>query len=102
MAKYAGIERVIFSDLYNFFLKFKDIPDEKYYWDVLNGDAKILKFKFKDHPFACGMVDLTVQQLTHIIKKTTVTDTRGGKTLTREQWEAELEVAKIPPKHGAY
>ena len=41
MAKYAGIERVIFSDLYNFFLKFKDIPDEKYYWDVLNGDAKL-------------------------------------------------------------
>lgn len=102
MAKYTGIERVIFSDLYNFFLKFKDIPDEKYYWDVLNGDANILKFKFKDHPFASKMIDLTVEQLTHIIKKTEITDTRGRKTLTHEQWEKELEVAKIPPKHGVY
>ena len=102
MAKYTGIERVIFSDIYNFFLKFKDIPDEKYYWGVLQDDAKILKFKFKDHPFASQMIDITIEQLEHIIKKTTVTDTRGHKTLTREQWEAESEVAKIPPKHGAY
>lgn len=102
MAKYDGIERVMFSDIYNFFLKFKDIPDDSYYWGVLNNDAKILKFKFKDHPFATKMIDATVEQLTHIIKKTELSDTRGEKKMTHEQWEEALEVAKIPPRHGKY
>lgn len=102
MAKYDGIERIIFSDIYNFFLKFKDVPDENYYWDILYNDAKILTFKFKDHPFATRMINDTIEQLTHVIKKTKISDTKGTKTLSREEWERELEIAKKPVKYGTY
>lgn len=88
MAKYIGIEKYIFSDIYNFFLKYKDIPNEDYYWECLVQDSRILLFKYKNHPLCKEMLLATMTQLEHKI---------GGKPsggFTHEQWEMRLEVAK--------
>ena len=88
MAKYVGIEKYIFADVYNFLLKYKDIPNEDYYWDCCVKDAHIITFKYKNHPLCVEMVASVLTQLQHIVCKTDV----GG--YTREQWEEMLAVVK--------
>lgn len=88
MAKYLGIEKYIFADIYNFFLKYKDIPNEDYYWECLVQDSKILMFKYKNHPLCKDMLLATMEQLEHKI------GCRPRKGLTHEQWEETLTVAK--------
>lgn len=88
MAKYNGIEKYIFSDMYLFFLKYKDIPNDEYYWNACLEDAKMLMFKWKNHPFAQGMLSQTLNQLEHVVSG------RPLNELSREQWEETLVVAK--------
>ena len=86
--KYNGIEKYIFSDLYLFFLKYKDIPDNDIYWETCISDARVLNFKWKNHPFARALIADTMSQLEHIIKHTTLDG------YTREQWEVILQLPK--------
>lgn len=81
---YNGIERFIFSDVYVFFTKYKDIRNEDFYWETLLNDAKILLFKYKNHPLARGLVASAIDQLEHVVNKTTLNG------YTREQWEQIL------------
>lgn len=91
MAKYTGIEKYIFSDIYLFFLKYKDIPNEDYYWSMCISDANLLRFKYKNHPFACAMINATMNQLEAIINKKPIAG------ISREDWETQLSVAKNTP-----
>lgn len=91
MAKYMGIEKYIYSDAYVFFLKYKDIPNEDYYWEKCIEDAKLLIFKYKEHPFARQMITATIDQLDHTINKTLLNG------YTHEQWEQLLSLAKNTP-----
>ena len=85
--KYDGIERYIFADIYNFFLKYKDVPDEEYYWECLMQEARIINFKYKDHPMARSILVSTITQLEHVIAG----KLREG--LTHEQWEQKFDIA---------
>lgn len=84
---YCGIEKYIFSDAYNIFLKYKDVPDVEAYINMMYKDLDSYKNKYHNHPLAMKMSLAVVHQLTHII---------GGLNLenkTREQWENELSSA---------
>lgn len=85
--KYSGIEKYIFADVYNLFLKYKDIPNEDYYWECLTDEARIINFKYKDHPLARAMVVATILQIEHKVSG------RLREGLTHEQWEAKLDLA---------
>lgn len=85
--KYAGIEKYIFADVYNFFLKYKDIPNQNTYWKKCIADAEILNFKYKDHPLARCLVTSVINQLEHKICG------RELNGLTHEQWEINLDIA---------
>lgn len=61
--KYTGVEKYIFSDVYNFFLKYKDIPDDDYHWNCCINDAKLLEFKYSHYPFAVKLIADTLNQL---------------------------------------
>lgn len=87
-AKYTGIEKYMFSDIYNFFLKYKDIPNEEYYWEICIKDANGLRFKYKDHPLARGMINLTMSQLEHKICNKPLDG------LSHDEWEENLAIAK--------
>ena len=84
-APYYGIEKYIFADVYNFFLKYKDMPNEDYYWEKCIGDAKLISFKYKEHRLARSMVNSIIEQLEHKICDKTY------KGLLHEQWEKNLE-----------
>lgn len=86
--KYTGIERYIFSDVYNFFLKYKDIPNEDYYWEKCLEDAQMIYFKYKNNPFARALVINTINQLE---AKITGVMQDG---FTYEQWETQLKSAR--------
>lgn len=85
--KYNGIERYIFADAYNFFLKFKDMQNNDYNWNVCIQDANMIYFKYKNHPLARAIISSTINQLEHIIT--------GGELegLRHEQWEQKLDIA---------
>jgi hypothetical protein len=87
MTKYEGIERYIFADMYNFFLKYKDMPNTDYYWEQCIGDSKILMFKYKNHPLAREIMSATIFQIEHTVKGTIIDN------YTREEWEEKLKVA---------
>jgi len=89
--KYLGIEKYIFSDVYNFFLKYKDMPNENICWEVCLKDAEILYFKYKDHPFVRTMVTATISQIEHKVCNKPLLG------LTHEEWEQNLEIAKQTP-----
>ena len=86
-APYAGIEKYIFADVYNFFLKYKDIPNEDYYWECCVNDAKILCFKYKEHRLARSMITSVLEQLEHKVGN------KPYKGLSHEQWEENLNIA---------
>lgn len=90
-AKYEGIEKNIFSDVYLFFLKYKDMSNTDICWEVCLQDAKMLNFKYKDHPLARTMVSATLSQLEHIVNHKPLNG------LTHDEWEKALEVAKKTP-----
>lgn len=86
--KYNGIERYIFADVYNFFLKYKDMPNEDYYWENCLNDSQMLYFKYKNNPFARAMLSSTINQLEAKITG----KLQAG--LTYEQWDEQLKLAK--------
>ena len=61
--KYTGVEKYIFSDVYNFFLKYANIPNQDYYWEHCVADAKILCFKYRNYPLARKMVMNVLEQI---------------------------------------
>lgn len=85
--KYNGIERYIFADAYNFFLKFKDMQNNDYNWEMCIGEAKLLYFKYKNHPLARGVIASTVNQIEHVV----IGKPLDG--LTHQQWEDALSIA---------
>lgn len=85
--KYDGIERYIFADAYNFFLKYKDIPNQDSYWEACINDAKRMYVKYKEYQFAREIITATMNQLEFIINK------GKSKNYTREQWEQLLDTA---------
>lgn len=86
--KYDGIERYIFADLYNFFLKYKDMPNTDYYWQICLDDAKVLRFKYMEHPVVTGMIAQVITQIEHKVTGRTLSN------LSHEQWEEKLKLAK--------
>lgn len=87
MAVYSGIEKYIFSDAYNFFLKYKDMPNDDYHWDACIKDAGMLGFKYKNHPMMRTILNGVMNQLEHIVCDKAIND------MDREQWEENLKVA---------
>ena len=65
--KYNGIERKLFADVYNFFLRYKDMPNEESTFDVIAKESSELAKTFCNHPFAIAMITATVTQLEHKI-----------------------------------
>ena len=88
---YLGIEKYIFSDVYNFFLKHKDTPNEDYYWECCLQDAKLIWFKYHNYPLAKKMVLDVLDQL----------DFKKGHSIegkTYEEWEKILgDYRKLKP-----
>lgn len=85
--KYNGIEKYIFSDIYNFFLKYKDVPNEDYYWKCIKDESNILCAKYKNHPFARKMIVETILQLEHVITG------RKLDGMNHDEWENKLEAS---------
>lgn len=82
--KYTGIEKYIFSDVYNFFLKYRFTENNSYTWEHLMADAKILAFKYHDYALAQDLITATVAQLEFIICGTKI------KQKTYEEWEQTI------------
>lgn len=83
--KYLGIEKYIFSDAYNLFLKYKDIdPNNSYYWECCMTDAKSLTSKYHDYPFARELILNVLGQLEFKLCDRTL----DGKTYN--EWEKIL------------
>lgn len=83
--KYLGVEKYIFSDAYNLFLKYKDIdPNNDYYWECCVADAKLLTFKYHDYPFARELVLSVLGQLEFKLCNKTLSNK------TYEEWEHTL------------
>jgi len=61
--KYTGIEKYIFYDVYNFFLKYRFTENNSYNWEHLTADAKILAFKYHDYALAQDLTTAAVAQL---------------------------------------
>lgn len=82
--KYDGIERYMFADVYNFFLKYKDMPKSDNNWEKCIAESKLLAFKYKNHPLATSMIASTIVQLEHIING------RLQRGNTHDEWEKLL------------
>lgn len=61
--KYTGIEKYIFSDLYNFFLKYSNMLNDDFYWDYCISDARALCFKYRNYPLARNMIVSVLGQI---------------------------------------
>ncbi len=83
--KYYGIEKYIFSDVYLFFLRFKDMYDTDHNWEICTREANELYKKYKDNPFLKDMVSITMLQLESRVSGRI----SGGKTA--EQWDDILK-----------
>lgn len=79
--KYTGIEKYIFADAYNFFLKYVNVPNDDYYCECCVADAKMLIFKYKDYPLAFNMIMSIVEQLEFKHMNRTMSG------MTYEEWE---------------
>ena len=84
---YNGIERYIFADTYNLFLKYKDVDNNDFNWDMCIKDAEKLNLKYKNHPLARRVIDATMAQLEHIICS------KQSNGLSRDDWEKVLEAS---------
>lgn len=85
--KYNGIEKYIFGDVYNLFLKYKDVPDEDYYFECLINDVRILNFKYDNHPLVKELTVATMNQLEHVISKTLING------MNHDEIEDKLKIA---------
>lgn len=84
MNKYTGVERFIFADVYNLFLKYQDMKDFGDYWQTLENDVKMLKFKYHNYPLAVNMLD---EMYKHIKFKVKGTRLNGANYF---EWEEKL------------
>jgi hypothetical protein len=84
--KYLGVEKYIFADVYNFFLKYKDIPDNDYYWQCCVNEAKQISMKYKNYPLAMNMINNVLEQLE--FKRSSKNIILGGNTY--KEWEIIL------------
>lgn len=84
--KYMGMEKYIFTDTYNLFLKFKNMPDTEEHWKIVQADANMLVSKYKGNYLAQEMVLTVLEQLQHKICGNQL----NGKTY--KQWEKELGI----------
>lgn len=82
--KYSGIEKYIFSDVYVFFLKYKDMPNTDYNWECCIHDAQLLYLKYQNHPLARAIVTDTIDQISHVVKNTRLCG------YSHEEWEKIL------------
>lgn len=83
--KYNGIEKYIWSDTYNFFLKHHNDSNTDESWNSLLEDARELSEKYNDHPL---LRKILVQTIIQIESKV------GGRYLdgkSYRQWEQELD-----------
>ena len=83
--KYTGIEKYIWSDTYNFFLKHKDDANTDENWQELLREASVLTNKYHNHPLLRSILVNTILQIESRV---------AGRVLdnkTYRQWEAELE-----------
>lgn len=83
-AKYTGVEKYIFADVYTLFLKYVNIPDEDYYWQSCLQDAKMICFKYKDYPLAKRMVTNVLEQLEFKVCNRAIDD------MTYKEWDTYL------------
>ena len=92
MKKYEGFEKYLFTDTYNYFLKYQNMKlNDWNKTDVLSNlerDCNSLVFKYKDNPYASMIVKCTFEQLFNYIVYGCEAAT------TREQWEEKLEITK--------
>lgn len=84
--KYNGMEKYIFADVYNFFLKYKDIPNNDEYWNACRLDAQMLVEKYKMNYMAKEMMITTLHQLEHKICGTILSG------YSYKQWEDLLGI----------
>ena len=82
--KYEGIERYIFADVYNFYLKFKDMENTDANWEKCISESKLLAFKYKNHPLATSMLASTTIQIEHSVNG------RLLKGKSHDEWEQLL------------
>lgn len=90
--KYNGFEKYLFTDTYNYLLKYKSIRItdgvRQNVLENLERDCKSLQFKYKDNPYAFMLVAATFEHLYNGI----VYGMEGGICLA--DWEEKLQVAK--------
>lgn len=62
--KYSGVEKYIFADTYNLFIKYKDIhrKDDKA-WERLISDATKIYHKYNNHPLVRHMVSAVIENI---------------------------------------
>lgn len=81
---YYGMERYIFSDAYNLFLKYKDMQNTDRNWEMCIEEANNLSDKYCGHALAKNIILATMEQIERIVLKKTLDG------LTREQWEQKF------------
>ncbi|MBO5388711.1 MAG: hypothetical protein J6A59_11325 [Lachnospiraceae bacterium] len=82
--KYNGIEKYIWSDTYNFFLKHHNDSNTDESWNELLEDARQLTIKYHDHPLLRKILAQTIMQIESKV---------GGRYIegkSYRQWEYEL------------
>ena len=84
-AKYEGLEKFIFSDAYNFFLKYRDMASTDNNWELCIAESNMLANKYRNHPLATSILASVIHQLEHKVNGGAV---RG---YTDEQWEILLK-----------
>lgn len=82
---YKGIEKYIFSDTYNFFLRHRNIGQTEREWDVCITEANLLYHKYNNHPLVRDIITSIITQLEH----KSLGESYGG--YTYNQWEKILE-----------
>lgn len=81
---YDGFERGMWADSYNFFLKYRDIPDNEYYWGLAVRDCTELCNKYHGHPVMVNIMNQTMLLLESKITNRPIGD------FTYNQWNNVL------------
>lgn len=82
--KYNGIEKYIWSDTYNVFLKYKDCPNTEETWENVTNEIEALNQKYHNHSTFRAMSILVLNQLDSRISGRPI----DGRTY--RQWNIEL------------
>lgn len=82
---YSGIERFMFADAYNLFLKYRDMKDIDSEWEQLTVDISNLTMKYNQHRLIMCLTMAVAEQLTHKIENAPING------LSHEQWETVLK-----------